>query len=168
MSSPQEISPDQPEPVVSIRPWSSLLIRDYRFIFITILCANTSNNMRNVASPYQVYQLSGSSVQLGLAGFFQAFPFIIFGLFGGGLADTLNRKKLIAITHTLNIFPGLALGLLTITGAIQVWQINTLNMIASSLQVLAGPSRQAIIPGLVPQALLLNAVTTATLMMQST
>jgi predicted MFS family arabinose efflux permease len=80
----------------------------------------------------------------------------------------LNRKKLIAITHTLNILPGVALGLLTITGAIQVWQINALNIVASSLQVLGGPSRQAIIPGLVPQPLLLNAVTTATLMMQST
>jgi MFS family permease len=168
VSSPQETFLPESHPATSIRPWSSLLIRDYRLIFITILCANTSNNMRNVASLYQVYQLSGSSVQLGLAGFFQAFPFIVFGLFGGVLADTLNRKKLIAITHTLNILPGVALGLLTITGAIQVWQINALNIVASSLQVLGGPSRQAIIPGLVPQRFLLNAVTTATLMMQST
>ena len=129
MSSPQETFLPESHPVTSIRPWSSLLIRDYRLIFITILCANTSNNMRNVASLYQVYQLSGSSVQLGLAGFFQAFPFIVFGLFGGVLADTLNRKKLIAITHTLNILPGVALGLLTITGAIQVWQINALNIL---------------------------------------
>ena len=124
--------------------------------------------MRNVASLYQVYHLSGSSVQLGLAGFFQAFPFIIFGLFGGVLADTLNRKKLIAITHTLNILPGVALGILTLSGAIQVWHVNVLNLLASSLQVLGGPSRQAIIPGLVPQSHLLNAVTMAVLMMQGT
>jgi len=124
--------------------------------------------MRNVASLYQVYHLSGSSVQLGLAGFFQAFPFIIFGLFGGVLADTLNRKKLIAITHTLNILPGVALGILTLSGAIQVWHVNVLNVVASSLQVLGGPSRQAIIPGLVPQSHLLNAVTMAVLMMQGT
>ena len=124
--------------------------------------------MRNVASLYQVYHLSGSSVQLGLAGFFQAFPFIIFGLFGGVLADTLNRKKLIAITHTLNILPGVALGILTLSGAIQVWHVNVLNLVASSLQVLGGPSRQAIIPGLVPQSHLLNAVTMAVLMMQGT
>jgi len=124
--------------------------------------------MRNVASLYQVYHLSGSSVQLGLAGFFQAFPFIIFGLFGGVLADTLNRKKLIAITHTLNILPGVALGILTLSGAIQVWHINMLNLVASSLQVLGGPARQAIIPGLVPQSHLLNAVTMAVLMMQGT
>src|SRR5678816_3186639 len=93
VSSLQETSLPESHPAISIRPWSSLLIRDYRLIFITILCANTSNNMRNVASLYQVYQLSCSSVQLGLAGFFQALPFIIFGLFGGVLADTWNRKK---------------------------------------------------------------------------
>ena len=151
-----------------IRPWSSLLIRDYRLIFITILCSNTANHMRNVASLYQVYQLSGSSIQLGFTGFFQAMPFIFFGLFGGVLADSLNRKKLISITHTLNILPGLALGILTVTGLVQVWHVNVLSILAGALQVLGGPSRQAIIPSLVPQSHLLNAVTMATLMMQST
>jgi MFS family permease len=153
---------------LAIRPWSSLLIRDYRLIFVTILCANTSNHMRNVASLYQVYQLSGSSVQLGLAGFFQALPFIFFGLFGGVLADTLNRKKLIAITHTINVLPGLILALLTVAGAVQVWHVNVLNVAAGALQVLGGPARQAMIPGLVPQSYILNAVTMATLMMQGT
>ncbi len=169
MSSPQDnLPPTAPYSAPVIRPWSSLLIRDYRLIFTTILCANTANHMRNVASLYQVYHLSGSSVQLGLAGFFQAFPFIILGLFGGVLADTLNRKKLIVITHSLNVLPGVALGALTLTGYIQVWHINALNVVASSLQVLGGPSRQAIIPGLVPQSYMLNAVTMATLMMQGT
>jgi MFS family permease len=107
-------------------------------------------------------------VQLGFAGFFQALPFILFGLFGGVLADTLNRKRLIAITHTCNVLPGLALGILTVTGHVQVWHINTVNVIASSVQVLGGPARQAIIPSLVPQSHLLNAVTMATLMMQGT
>jgi len=151
-----------------IRPWSSLLIRDYRLIFLTILCANTSNHMRNVASLYQVYHLSGSSVQLGLTGFFQALPFIFLGLFGGVLADTLNRKKLMVITHTLNILPGLSLAILTMTGMVQVWHINVLNILAGALQVLGGPARQAIIPSLVPQSHLLNAVTMTSLMMQGT
>ena len=156
------------DPAAPIRPWSSLLIRDYRLIFITILCTNTSMHMRNVASLYQVYQLSGSSVQLGLAGFFQAVPFIFFGLFGGVLADTYNRKKLILFTAAINLLPGLALGLLTISGVVQVWHINALNVVTSSLQVLGGPARQAIIPSLVPQSYLLNAVTLSTLMMQGT
>jgi len=168
VSQPGEHPPADDRPAPPIRPWSSLVLRDYRLIFITILCGNTANHMRNVASLYQVYQLSGSSVQLGLAGFFQALPFIFLGLFGGVLADTLNRKTLIIATHSLNILPGLALGILTVTGHIAVWHINALNVAASSLQVLGGPARQAIIPSLVPRSHLLNAVTLSTLMMQST
>jgi predicted MFS family arabinose efflux permease len=80
----------------------------------------------------------------------------------------MNRKKLIAITHSLNILPGMALWLLTVTGHIQVWHVNTLNVLAGALQVLGGPARQAIIPSLVPQSHLLNAVTLSTLMMQGT
>jgi hypothetical protein len=41
-------------PALPIRPWSSFLIRDYRLIFVAILCANTSMNMRNVTSLYLV------------------------------------------------------------------------------------------------------------------
>jgi len=162
-------SPNKPvdaESAHPIRPWSSLLVRDYRLIFTAILCGNTSLHMRNVASLYQVYQLSGSSVQLGLAGFFQALPFIFFGLFGGVLADTYNRKKLIVVAHTLNVLPGLILALLTLTDAVEIWHVNTLNVLAGALQVLGGPARQAIIPSLVPPSHLLNAVTMTTLMMQ--
>jgi MFS family permease len=107
-------------------------------------------------------------MQLGLAGFFQALPSIVLGLFGGVLADSVNRKKLIVITHSLSMVPGLALWYLTITGQIQVWHVNTLSVLAGALQTLGGPARQAIIPGLVPQSHLLNAVTLTTLMMQGT
>ena len=154
------------EPPTRIRPWSSLLVGNYRLIFIVILCGGTANHMRNVASLYQVYELSGSSMQLGLAGFFQALPSIVLGLFGGVLADSMNRKKLIVITHSLNILPGLALWYLTTTGQIQVWHVNTLSVLAGALQTLGGPARQAIVPSLIPQSHLLNAVTLTTLMMQ--
>src|SRR5262245_30339443 len=124
--------------------------------------------MRSVTSLYQVYQLSGSSVQLGLAGFFQALPSIIFGLFGGVLADSFNRKRLITVTNTLNIIPGLLLGMLTVTGSVQVWHINALSILAGALQVLGGPARQAILPSLIPGFHLLNAVMTTILLLQGT
>src|SRR4029078_8733850 len=52
VSSLQETSLPESHPAISIRPWSSLLIRDYRLIFLTILCSHTSNTMHNVASIY--------------------------------------------------------------------------------------------------------------------
>jgi MFS family permease len=161
-------TPPPDEPYQPIRPWSSFLFRDYRLIWIAILCANTSMHMRNVTSLYHVYDLSGSSLQLGLTGFFQAFPFVCFGLLGGVLADTFNRKKMIMSTQLLNVVPGVVLGVLTATGAIQVWHIYVLNLVTASLQVMGSPARQAIVPNLVPPSHLMNAITLTTLMQQGT
>ena len=155
-------------PFQPIRPWSSFLIRDFRLVWIAILCASTSMQMRNVASLYQVYHLSGSSMQLGIAGFFQALPFVCFGLLGGVLADTFNRKKMMISTQVLNLIPGIILAILTGSGHIRVWHINVLSLITSSLQVLGSPARQAIVPSLIPPGLLLNAVTLTTIMQQGT
>jgi MFS family permease len=165
---PNTETPSSDEPFQPIRPWSSFLIRDYRLIWIAILCANTSMHMRNVTSLYQVYHLSGSSMQLGLTGFFQALPFVCFGLLGGVLADTFNRKKMIVSTQLLNLVPGAILGFLTATATIQVWHIYVLSLVTASLQVLGGPARQAIVPSLVPPSHLLNAVTLTTMMQQGT
>jgi MFS family permease len=161
-------TPSSDEPYQPIRPWSSFLIRDYRLIWIAIFCANTSMHMRNVTSLYHVYDLSGSSLQLGLTGFFQAFPFVCFGLLGGVLADTFNRKKMITSTQFLNVVPGVVLAILTATGAIQVWHIYVLNLVTASLQVMGSPARQAIVPNLVPPSHLMNAITLTTLMQQGT
>jgi MFS family permease len=159
---------DNHDRATPLRPWSSFLIRDFRLIWIAILCANTSMHLRNVASLYQVYHLSGSSMQLGLTGFFQALPFVCFGLLGGVLADNFNRKRMIISSQFLNVIPGVILGLLTATENIRVWHINVLNLVTASLQVLGSPARQALVPGLVPASLLLNAVTLTTMMQQGT
>jgi hypothetical protein len=85
-------TPPSDEPFQPIRPWSSFLIRDYRLIWVAILCANTSMHMRNVTSLYQVYHLSGSSLQLGLTGFFQAFPSFA-SVFSVAYWRTLSTEK---------------------------------------------------------------------------
>ena len=69
------------------------------------------------------------------------------------LADTYNRKKLILFTAAFNLLPGFGARAIDRNGVVQVWHINALNVVTSSLQVLGGPARQAIIPSLVPQSL---------------
>ena len=123
--------------------------------------------MRNVSNLYQVYRLSGSSFQLGLTGFFQALPFVLFGLFAGALADVFDRKKLILIAQGLNLVPGISLGILTVTDTVQVWHIYLLSLMTASLQVFSWPARSAIIPRLVPQSHLMNAVTLSTMIQQA-
>lgn len=115
--------------------------------------------MRHVANLYQVYELSGSALKLGLTGFFQAIPFIFFGLFGGLVADVFDRRKLIVVTQALNLLPSLALGILTTNGTIRVWHIYLFSLINALVQVFGRPARMAIIPNLVPRSHLMNAVT---------
>jgi MFS family permease len=150
-----------------IRPWASLLIRDFSLIWISSVLAAVCVQIRNVSNLYQVYHLSGSSFQLGLTGFFQALPHVVFGLFAGVLADAFDRRKLILCTHILHIAPSLALGFLTMTGAIQVWHIYVFSLISSFIEVFSWPARAAIVSALVPRSHLMNAITLTSMILQS-
>ncbi|TMA06686.1 MAG: MFS transporter [Deltaproteobacteria bacterium] len=151
----------------AVRPWASLLIRDFSLIWISSVLAATCVQIRNVSNLYQVYHLSGSSFQLGLTGFFQALPHVVFGLFAGVLADAFDRKKVILATHFLHLVPSLSLGFLTMTGTIQVWHIYLFSLMSSLIEVFSWPARSAIVPGLVPPSYLMNAITLTSMILQS-
>jgi MFS family permease len=151
----------------AIRPWSSLLIRDFSLVWSASVSVAIAAQVRNVSNLYQVYELSGSSFQLGLTGFFQALPHVLFGLFAGVIADAFDRKKLLVITHASHLVPNLAFGLLTLTGTIQVWHIYVLSLISSFIEVFSWPARSAIIPRLVPLSHLMNAITLNSMILQS-
>lgn len=150
-----------------IRPWSSLLIRDFRLIWGASVLAAIASQIRNVATLYQVYEISGSSFQLGLTGFFQALPHLLFGIFAGAVADAFDRKKLLAVTYSLHLLPALGLAFLTVTGAIQVWHVYVLSLASSLIDVFSWPARFAIVPTLVPRSHLMNAVTLNSMVLQS-
>lgn len=150
-----------------IRPWSSLLFRDYRLLWIASVLSSLAGQIRNVATLYQVYDISGSAFKLGLTGFLETLPFIIFGLYAGAVADAFDRKKLLVATISLQIVPNMLLGLLTLTGAIQVWHIYALGLLGAFVEVFNWPARAALIPRLVPQALLMNAMVVNTMILQT-
>ena len=90
--------------------------------------------MRLTQNLFQVYELSGSAFQLGLTGLAQAIPLFALGLFGGTLADFVDRKKLLLITVAGNFLVAVALGILTLTGAIRVWHILIGTALTSALE----------------------------------
>jgi MFS family permease len=149
-----------------IRPWSALLIRDYRLLWGAGVLNALAIQIRNVSTLYQVYQLSGSAFKLGLTGFLETLPFVIFGLFAGAVADVFDRKKMLMATVSLQVVPSLALALLTATGKIQVWHIYSLGLLGAFVEVFNWPARSAFIPRLVARPLLLNAMTLSTMILQ--
>ena len=149
-----------------IRPWSALLIRDYRLLWSAGVLNALAIQVRNVSTLYQVYQLSGSAFKLGLTGFLETLPFVIFGLFAGAVADVFDRKKMLIATVSLQVVPSVALALLTATGKIQVWHIYSLGLLGAFVEVFNWPARSAFIPRLVARPLLLNAMTLSTMILQ--
>ena len=135
-------------------------------MWIASVCTAVAIQVRNVAGLYQVYEISGSALQLGLTGFLQAFPFVIFGLFAGAVADAFDRKKLLVVTTVIQFIPSLLLGVLTMTGAIQPWHIFTLSFVGALVEVFNWPARSALIPRLVPPSYMMNAVTLNTIIIQ--
>ncbi|HWH76053.1 MAG TPA: MFS transporter [Candidatus Binatus sp.] len=150
-----------------IRPWSSLLIRDYRLLWIASMLSSLAGQIRNVATLYQVYDISGSAFKLGLTGFLETLPFIVFGLYAGAVADAFDRKKMLVATISLQVVPNLLLGILTLSGVTQVWHIYTLGLVGAFVEVFNWPARAALIPRLVPQSLLMNAMVVNTMILQT-
>lgn len=142
----------------SLRPWASLHYRDYSLLFLLSLFVTTAQQMRQTQNFYQVYELSGSPFQLGLTGVAQGIPIFALGLFGGTLADFLDRKLLLMITTFGNLLVAVALGTLTLTGRIEVWHILVGTALTSALTIVLNPTRMALISHLVPRSHLTNAV----------
>jgi predicted MFS family arabinose efflux permease len=146
------------DPAASLPPWASLRYRDYSLLFLLSLFATTAQQMRQTQNFYQVYELSGSPFQLGLTGLAQGIPIFALGLFGGTLADFLDRKLLLLITTGGNLLVAVALATFTLTGAIQVWHILVGTALTSALNIVLNPTRMALISHLVPRSHLTNAV----------
>ena len=131
------------------------------------MLSSLSGQIRNVATLYQVYNISGSAFKLGLTGFLETLPFIIFGLYAGAVADAFDRKKMLIGTISLQIVPNMVLGILTMTGTTQVWHIYALGLVGAFVEVFNWPARAAMIPRLVPQSLLMNAMVVNTMILQT-
>ena len=151
-------SPGNDDQPATLPPWASLRYRDYRFLFLLSLFATTAQQMRQTQNFYQVYELSGSAFQLGLTGLAQGIPIFALGLFGGTLADFLDRKRLLLITTFGNLLVAVTLGILTLIGLIQVWHILAGTALTSALNIVLNPTRMTLISHLVPRSHLTNAV----------
>ena len=167
MGNSGEIGGSPADEAAPIRPWSSLAIRDYMLLWIASVLSSLAGQIRNVSTLYQVYDISGSAFKLGLTGFLETLPFIVFGLYAGAVADAFDRKKLLMVTISLQLVPNLLLGLLTLSGAIQVWHIYTLGLLGAFVEVFNWPARAALIPRLVPSRLLMNAMVVNTMILQT-
>ncbi|HEY0951587.1 MFS transporter, partial [Nocardioides sp.] len=107
-----------------------------------------------VAVPAQIYQITGSSAYVGLTGLFGLVPLVVFGLWGGALADVFDRRTLLLIT-TLGLIGTSALfWLQAALGNGDVWLLLGLFSVQQAFFAVNQPTRSAVLPKLLGPELL--------------
>ena len=123
--------------------------KDFRLLFIGQLVSLLGSNLTLVAVAFEVYQLTGSSLWVGVVSFIQL-PLLIMGaLWGGGLGDRFDRRTLILVATFLLGLISLALGLNALQAHPNFVILVTLPALAAFFAGLTGPLRTAVIPTLV-------------------
>ena len=149
---------------VDLTPWRAS--RDFRILVISGTVFYLGGMVGYVALPFQLYQLTQSNFAVGAMGLVTIAPLVIFGLYGGALADHVDRRKMLVITGVAQILICAVLLGNTLLADPQIWIIyvsGALNAIASSLQ---RPSREALFPRVVRHEQMPAAVTISSLTMQ--
>ena len=114
--------------------------------------------MQMLARGYLVYDITGSAGKLGLVAAGSAIPMLTLALFGGAIADRMNRKLIIQLGQTIGAVIALAVAFMIIAGYV-TWQLLFLaSVIQGAMFAFMMPARQAIIPQLVGKNNLSNAM----------
>jgi len=132
-----------------LAPWRTS--RDFRLMWISGVITNFGSFLTFVALPVQLKDLTGSAAAVGAIGAVELVPLIVFGLYGGALADALDRRVLILATEAAQ---GLLVGALLLNTLLPhplVWPLYVAAAVSSALAGLQRPALDAIVPRIVPR-----------------
>jgi MFS family permease len=135
----------------------SLKHKRFFYLWLGQLISIAGTQMQIWALLWHINQLNKNPIALGGIGLARIVPVIIFSLIGGAVADTRNRRNVMFVTQSIAAFLALTLGLLTQFGHITIWWIYAITALQAVAIAFDGPSRQSLIPNLVPAKDLPNA-----------
>ncbi|HEU5100360.1 MAG TPA: MFS transporter, partial [Roseiflexaceae bacterium] len=139
--------------------YPALRHRNFTLIWSGLLVSNMGTWMQNVAQSWLIYKLTGNNpLYLGWLGLAFAIPMVLVPPLGGALADRVDRIKLLYVTQTLSLLLAALLAALAWSGVVQPWHILLTTFGGALLLAFDNPTRQALIPELVPREDLLNAL----------
>ena len=137
--------------------------RQYRLLYIGQLVSFLGRQLTVVAVPFQVFEMTDSSLAVGLVSLVQLGPLIVCSLVGGSIADAVDRRKLLLLMQACLAVTsvGLAINAAGWLGGPAVWPLFVFTAAAAGLSGVDSPTRSAAIPSLVrreqlPAALALN------------
>jgi MFS family permease len=138
---------------------SPLRHRDFALYWVGQCVSQIGTFIEMTATAYLLYAITSSPVLLGIGGLVRGLPILGLAMFGGALADRVDRRRLLMVTQIGQVITSLLLGTLVATGAIEFWHIYVLGFVNATLSAFDAPARNSFYPSLIPRADFQNAVT---------
>ena len=136
----------------------------FRLYYAALLGQRASANMQMMARSLLVYHLTGSATILGLMSLANALPMLFLALFGGVIADRVQKKYVLLIGQSCSAVISLGIALSLTTGYLSAaragswWILIVASVLQGTVMGLMVPSRQAIVPEIVGEEQLMNAI----------
>ncbi|GHG02163.1 MFS transporter [Streptomyces filamentosus] len=123
---------------------------DYRRLWFGNTVSWIGQGMTALAVSLQVYDITGSAFSVGLVGLCSLVPLVVFGLYGGAIADTVDRRALGLAGATGSAVLSAALAAAAFAGFHRVWFLYAIVALQAVCAALNSPARSAMIPRLIP------------------
>ncbi len=137
----------------------ALRVRNYRLFASGQIVSNVGTWMQRIAQDWLVLELSGNNpVALGIAASLQFLPTLFLTLWAGVLADRVDKRKLLIIVQSGMATCALGLGLLDVSGIVQLWQVYLFCLVFGVFTAFDPPVRQSFVAEMVGRDHLANAV----------
>ena len=140
------------------RSVTSLKVPNYRRYFAGQVISLSGNWMQIVAEVWLILKLTGSGTAVGLVAALQFAPILLFGAFGGMLADRVPKRRLLQATQLAMAVPALSLFVLYTTGVAEAWMVCALVLLRGSINAIDNPARQSFVIEMVGPERVVNAI----------
>jgi MFS family permease len=157
----QRVEPNDRKTTLSAavrRSFDSLSVPNYRRYFSGQIVSVSGNWMQMVAEVWLMLSLTGSGVAVGMTTALQFLPILLFGAWGGVLADRFSKRRLLMVTQGLMALPALALFVIVTAGAVEPWMVLALVFVRGTVNAVDNPTRQAFPIEMVGPERVVNAV----------
>ncbi|MBW6472446.1 MAG: MFS transporter [Anaerolineaceae bacterium] len=138
--------------------FTALKYRNFRLWFSGQMVSLIGTWMQATAQSYLLFELTGSPVMLGIAGFASGIPIWLFSLYSGLISDRFSRRKVILFAQTSMMVLGFILAILTFMDLVQPWHIIVLAFLLGTANAFDAPARQSFVVDMVPKDDLTNAI----------
>ena len=145
----------------------ALFHRRFRLLWLGLMISIAGSQMQTWSLFWHIRTLTDQPIALGGIGLARILPIVAFSLVGGALADVVNRRRLLLVSQSVMALTAALLAWLTLSRQIALWHIYTLTAIQAVAIAFDTPSRQALVPNLVPARHLPNAFSLTSIAFQT-